>query len=75
VRRGRDLGAIRADRLTTGLEQAAGGRDRRIAAVAGYEEFRRRIFRILRRLACAPRVFAKVQAFRAKLLAMQRASL
>jgi hypothetical protein len=49
VRRGGDLGAIRAGRLTVGLA----GRGRRIVALAGhlagYEEFRRGIFRILRR--------------------------
>jgi hypothetical protein len=49
VRRGGDLGAIRAGRLTVRLA----GRGRRIVALAGhfagYEEFRRRIFRILRR--------------------------
>jgi hypothetical protein len=66
VRWGDDLGAIRADRLAS---QAAAKR------LAGYEQFRGGIFRILRRPRLRPSRFAKVWAFCAKLLAMQRASL
>jgi hypothetical protein len=70
-----DLGAIRRGQAAVAADQDAGGHDRRVAVLAGYEDFRRRIFRILRRPGSAPKAIAKVQAFGTKLLAMLRAPL
>src|SRR5438477_5317456 len=56
-------------------QRAAGRLIEGIAALARCEEFGRGIYRILRRVGLRPQAFAKVWAFPAKLLAMQRASL
>jgi hypothetical protein len=56
-------------------DPAAGGCDRPSIIKTEYEQFHRGIIRLLRRLDRHPGSSAKVQAFGAKLLAMQRAAL
>jgi hypothetical protein len=75
VRRGGDLGAIRAGRLTVGRAGRGRGSWRLPDILPDMSNFAAEFFEYCAGRACAPRMFAKVWGFRAKLLAMQRASL